>query len=93
MKNKLDKIYESKIVHNSFLDKDSVIDAMTESYILGLNESEQKYLKTAKKYFIDNLEMDDNILRCGPKYFLYVYDSLYPNRGKQKNDLNWHLIN
>ena len=36
MKNKLEKIYESKIVHNSFLDKDSVIDAMTESYILGL---------------------------------------------------------
>jgi hypothetical protein len=45
MKNNLDKIYESKIVHNSFLDKDSVIDAMTESYILGLNESEQKYTK------------------------------------------------
>ena len=55
MKNKLDKIYESKIVHNSFLDKDSVIDAMTESYILGLNESEQKYnkLKLAFESLLD----------------------------------------
>jgi hypothetical protein len=55
MKNNLDKIYESKIVHNSFLDKDSVIDAMTESYILGLNESEQKYnkLKLAFESLLD----------------------------------------
>ena len=45
MKNKLEEIYESKIVHNSFLDKDSVIEAMTESYILGLRESEEKYNK------------------------------------------------
>ena len=55
MKNNLDKIYESKIVHNSFLDKDSVINAMTESYILGLNESEQKYnkLKLAFESLLD----------------------------------------
>ena len=26
MKTKLDEIYESKIVHNSFLDKESVVD-------------------------------------------------------------------
>jgi hypothetical protein len=45
MKNKLEEIYESKIVHNSFLDKDSVIEAMTESYVLGLRESEEKYNK------------------------------------------------
>ena len=38
MNTKLEMIYESKIVHNSFLDKDSVVDAMTESYILGLKE-------------------------------------------------------
>jgi hypothetical protein len=38
MKNELDSIYESKIIHNSFLDKDSVIDAMTESYFLGYNK-------------------------------------------------------
>ena len=45
MKNKLNEIYDSKIVHNSFLDKDSIIDTMMDSYILGLNESEQKYNK------------------------------------------------
>jgi hypothetical protein len=39
MKNELDLIYESKIIHNSFLDKDSVIDAMTESYFLGYNKN------------------------------------------------------
>jgi hypothetical protein len=45
MKNKLDKIYESKIVHTSFSDKESILDAMMDSYILGLNESEEKYNK------------------------------------------------
>mgnify|MGYP000951907507 CR=1 FL=1 len=45
MKTKLDEIYESKIVHSSFLDKESVVDAMTDSYILGLRESEEKYNK------------------------------------------------
>jgi hypothetical protein len=52
---KLKTIYETNIVHNSFLDKDSVIDAMTESYILGLNESEQKYnkLKLAFESLLD----------------------------------------
>jgi hypothetical protein len=55
MKNKLEEIYESKIVHNSFLDKDSVIDAMTESYVFGINESEQKYnkLKLAFESLLD----------------------------------------
>jgi hypothetical protein len=55
MKNKLEEIYESKIVHNSFLDKDSVIEAMTESYILGLRESEEKYnkLKLAFESLLD----------------------------------------
>jgi hypothetical protein len=55
MKNKLEEIYESKIVHNSFLDKDSVVDAMTESYILGLKESEEKYnkLKLAFESLLD----------------------------------------
>jgi hypothetical protein len=45
MKEKLDKIYESKIVHTSFSDKESIVDAMMDSYILGLNESEEKYNK------------------------------------------------
>jgi hypothetical protein len=38
MKNELNSIYESKIIHNSFLDKNSVIEAMTESYFLGYNK-------------------------------------------------------
>jgi len=55
MKNKLNEIYDSKIVHNSFLDKDSIIDTMMDSYILGLNESEQKYnkLKLAFESLLD----------------------------------------
>ena len=55
MKNKLDKIYESKIVHTSFLDKESIVDAMMDSYILGLNESEEKYnkLKLAFESLLD----------------------------------------
>jgi hypothetical protein len=55
MKTKLDEIYESKIVHNSFLDKESVVDAMTDSYILGLRESEEKYnkLKLAFESLLD----------------------------------------
>jgi len=53
MKNKLEEIYESKIVHNSFLDKDSVIDAMTESYVFGINESEQKLGPRVKGRVLD----------------------------------------
>jgi hypothetical protein len=55
MKTKLDEIYESKIVHSSFLDKESVVDAMTDSYILGLRESEEKYnkLKLAFESLLD----------------------------------------
>ena len=55
MKNKINEIYESKIVHNSFLDKESVVDAMTDSYILGLRESEEKYdkLKLAFESLLD----------------------------------------
>jgi len=55
MKTKLEEIYESKIVHSSFLDKESVIEAMTDSYILGLRESEEKYnkLKLAFESLLD----------------------------------------
>ena len=38
MKQKLETIYETNIVHNSFLDKDSIIQAMVESYNLGKQE-------------------------------------------------------
>ena len=55
MNTKLNEIYESKIVHNSFLDKESVVEVMTDSYILGLRESEEKYnkLKLAFESLLD----------------------------------------
>ena len=54
MKQKLETIYETNIVHNSFLDKDSIIQAMVESYNLGKQElinwlSEKDYLSDDKK--------------------------------------------
>ena len=54
MKEKLETIYETNIVHNSFLDKDSIIQAMVESYNLGKQElinwlSEKDYLSDDKK--------------------------------------------
>lgn len=35
MKQKLEEIYESNIIHNSFLDKESIIKSMMDSYNLG----------------------------------------------------------
>ena len=54
MKQKLETIYETNIVHNSFLDKDSIIQSMVESYNLGKQElinwlSEKDYLSDDKK--------------------------------------------
>jgi len=54
MKQKLETIYETNIIHNSFLDKDSIIQAMVESYNLGKQElinwlSEKDYLSDDKK--------------------------------------------
>jgi hypothetical protein len=54
MKQKLETIYETNIVHNSFLDKDSIIQAMVESYNLGKQElldwlSKKDYLSDDKK--------------------------------------------
>jgi len=39
MKNKIDEIYESKIVQTSILYKEYNVDAMMDYYNLGLNES------------------------------------------------------
>jgi len=54
MKQKLETIYDTNIVHNSFLDKDSIIQAMVESYNLGKQElinwlSEKDYLSDDKQ--------------------------------------------
>jgi hypothetical protein len=54
MKQKLETIYESNIVHNSFLDKESIIQSMVDSYNLGKQElinwlSEKDYLSDDKQ--------------------------------------------
>ena len=54
MKQKLETIYETNIVHNSFLDKESIIKSMVDSYNLGKQElidwlSEKDYLSDDKQ--------------------------------------------
>jgi hypothetical protein len=58
MKQKLEKIYESNIVHNSFLNKDSIIKSMVESYNLGKQElidwlSKKDYLSDDKQTLLE----------------------------------------
>lgn len=58
MKQKLENIYESNIVHNSFLDKESIIQSMVDSYNLGKQElidwlSEKDYLSDDKKTLLE----------------------------------------
>jgi len=54
MKKKLETIYETNIIHNSFLDKESIIKSMVDSYNLGKQElidwlSEKDYLSDDKQ--------------------------------------------
>ena len=58
MKQKLETIYETNITHNSFLNKDSIIQSMVESYNLGKQElinwlSEKDYLTDDKKTLLE----------------------------------------
>jgi hypothetical protein len=58
MKQKLETIYETNIVHNSFLDKDSIIQAMVDSYNLGTHGliewlSKRDYLTDDKKTLLE----------------------------------------
>lgn len=58
MKQKLETIYETNIVHNSFLDKESIIKSMVDSYNLGKQElidwlSEKDYLSDDKKTLLE----------------------------------------
>lgn len=58
MKQKLETIYETNIIHNSFLDKESIIKSMVDSYNLGKQElidwlSEKDYLSDDKKTLLD----------------------------------------
>jgi len=58
MKHKLETIYETNIVHNSFLDKESIIKSMVDSYNLGKQElidwlSEKDYLSDDKQTLLE----------------------------------------
>jgi hypothetical protein len=58
MKQQLKTIYESNIVHNSFLDKESIIQSMVDSYNLGKQElidwlSEKDYLTDNKQTLLE----------------------------------------
>lgn len=58
MKSELEKIIEKNIVHNSFLDKQSVEKCVEESYNLGVNDvlswlSKMDYLSDNVKYIIE----------------------------------------
>ena len=55
MKNELLEIYEKNISHTSFLDRDSVLKCMDESFELGRQINEKDYNKL-KLTFLDLLE-------------------------------------
>lgn len=58
MKTELEKIIENNIVHNNFLDRQSVEKCVNESYNLGVNDvldwlSKMDYLSDNIKYIIE----------------------------------------
>ena len=58
MKSELEKIIEKNIVNNIFLDKESVVDAITDSYTLGVNDvlnwlSKMDYISDNIEYIIE----------------------------------------
>lgn len=58
MKQKLETIYNTNIIHNSFLDKESIIQSMVDSYNLGKEElidwlSKKDYLTDDKKTLLE----------------------------------------
>jgi hypothetical protein len=58
MKSELEKIIEKNIINNIFLDKESVVNAVTDSYILGVNDvlnwlSKMDYMSDNIGYIIE----------------------------------------
>jgi hypothetical protein len=58
MKQQLETIYNTNIVHNSFLDKESIIQSMVDSYNLGKQElidwlSKKDYLTDDKQTLLE----------------------------------------
>jgi hypothetical protein len=43
MEESLNEIYDNNIVHNTILDRDSVMSCMEESYLLGKQKSQENY--------------------------------------------------
>jgi hypothetical protein len=65
MRQIIEEIYESRITHNTFLDKESVINAMTDSYQLGKEElinwlSEKDYLTDNKEILLKEYDNQFN---------------------------------
>lgn len=67
---KLNNIYESNIVHNSFLDKESIIQSMVDSYDLGKSDlidwlSKKDYLSDDKQTLLEeyNNHLTNNITK------------------------------
>jgi len=67
---KLNSIYESNIVHNSFLDKESIIQSMMDSYDLGKSDlidwlSKKDYLSDDKQTLLEeyNNHLTNNITK------------------------------
>ncbi len=67
---KLNSIYESNIVHNSFLDKESIIQSMVDSYDLGKSDlidwlSKKDYLSDDKQTLLEeyNNHLTNNITK------------------------------
>lgn len=56
MKQSLNEIYDENVVHNTILDRDSVMKCMEKSYKLGEQTSQEKY-NTLKNAFEDLLEL------------------------------------
>ena len=56
MKQELLEIYEKNIVHSSFLDKESVLKSMDESFELGKKSNDENYNKL-KTTFLNLLEL------------------------------------
>jgi hypothetical protein len=65
MRQIIEEIYDSKITHNTFLDKESVINAMTDSYQLGKEDmitwlSKQNYLSVNKEILLKEYDNQFN---------------------------------
>lgn len=66
MKPELEKIMEENVVHNTFLDRESIEKCMEESYNLGVKDvlnwlSKQDYLSDNVKYIIEEWNNQNQI--------------------------------